>query len=140
MTFEKISSTTASAWLLCPNKNPQARLQLFCFPYAGGGAAAFFPWGKQLPAEIELYAIRLPGRESRLREAPYLQLSPLIEDLAEVLLPYLREPFAFFGHSMGSLIAFEMARYLRRQHAPFPCYLFASGYRAPHLPNPIPPM
>lgn len=140
MTSEKVFSTTTNSWIICPNPNPQARLRLFCFPYAGGGAAAYHPWAKLLPSDVELYAIRLPGRESRMREAPYVRLAPLVEDLAEVLSPYLDEPFVFFGHSMGALIAFELARHLRRQNMTQPLHLFASGHRAPQIPDPDPPL
>jgi medium-chain acyl-[acyl-carrier-protein] hydrolase len=115
-------------------------LRLFCFPYAGGGTAAYFPWAKLLSPNIELYAVRLPGRESRMREASYLRIEPLVEDMAEVLSSYFDRPFVFFGHSMGALLAFELIRYLRRQNAQQPLHLVASGHRAPQLPDPYPPL
>jgi medium-chain acyl-[acyl-carrier-protein] hydrolase len=111
------------------------RLRLFCFPYAGGGAAVLRTWFDELPKEIDVYAIQLPGRERRLAERPYTQMQNLIRVLAENLRPYLIPPFAFFGHSMGALIAFELARYLRRESAIGPAHLFVSGHRAPHLPS-----
>jgi medium-chain acyl-[acyl-carrier-protein] hydrolase len=67
-------------------------------------------------------------------------MASLIQDLATTLAPYLDRPFAFFGHSMGTLIAFELARYLRRENMAQPLHLFASGHRAPHLPDPEPPL
>ncbi len=69
---------------------------------------------------------------------PYDQVSPLVDTLAEVLWPYLTSPFAFFGHSMGALIAFELTRQLRRKFGIGPAHLFVSGHRAPHLHNPFP--
>jgi medium-chain acyl-[acyl-carrier-protein] hydrolase len=134
------STGTLDSWVVCPNQNPQAQMRLFCFPYAGGGAAAYFRWSQLLPPDVELYAIRLPGRESRLREAPYVRLVPLIEDMAGALTPYLDKPFAFFGHSMGASLAFELTRWLRRRNMPQPLHLVASGHRAPHLPDRHPPL
>lgn len=133
-------TTVADPWVICPNPNPRASLRLFCFPFAGGGAATFHPWARLLPPEVELYSIRLPGRESRMREAPFVRLLPLVEALAGALSPYFIEPFAFFGHSMGALLSFELTRHLRRQSAPQPVQLFAASHRAPQLPDPYPPL
>lgn len=130
----------AGAWVTCPKPNPQTRLRLFCFPYAGSGASIFRTWSNNLPAEIEVRPVQLPGRESRLAEPPFTRLSPLVQTLTYVLRPYLNMPFAFFGHSMGALISFELARHLRRQHGLGPGYLFVSGSRAPQIPDPDPPI
>ena len=131
-------SVLTSAWTTCPKPNPSARLRLFCFPYAGAGASVFAQWARAMPAEIELHAVQLPGRETRWREAPYKQFPPLIEALSEALHPYLDMPFAFFGHSLGALISFETARRLRRQYGQEPSYMFVSARRSPHLPEPGP--
>ena len=128
------------AWVTCPKPNPQARLRLFCFPYAGGAASLFRTWSEELPAGVEVCPVQLPGRESRFREARYTRLMPLVHALGDVIQPYLTLPFAFFGHSMGALISFELARYLRRQNAPMPGRLFVSAHRAPHLPDPKAPI
>lgn len=128
---------TTNCWLTCPKPNPQAHLRLFCFPYAGAGASAFRSWVDKLSLlNVEVCAVQLPGRETRLRESPFTRISPLVEALARVLLPYLDLPFAFFGHSMGALVSFELARQLRRQQSPSPLHLFVSSRRAPQLPNP----
>ncbi len=124
-----------SPWLACPKPNPQARLRLFCFPYAGGGASTFRTWADDLPADIEVCPVQLPGRENRVREQLFTQLLPLVETLASALRPSLNTPFAFFGHSMGALISFELARQLRRQGAPEPIHLFVSSRPAPQLPD-----
>jgi medium-chain acyl-[acyl-carrier-protein] hydrolase len=108
---------------------------LFCFPYAGGGAPIFRAWSRKLEADIEVVPALLPGRESRLREPPYTQLEPIIDALERDIFPYLDRPFAFFGHSMGGLISFELARRLRRKHQIEPDHLFISGRRAPQLPE-----
>jgi medium-chain acyl-[acyl-carrier-protein] hydrolase len=93
----------------------------------------FRTWADNLPPFIELYTIQLPGREERFKEAPFTHISPLVETLTPVLRPYLDIPFAFFGHSMGALISFELARQLRAQQAPVPVHLFISGRRAPQI-------
>lgn len=129
---------TVDSWVTCPMPNPQAWLRLFCFPYAGGGASNFLTWSDDLPPDIEVCPIQLPGRENRLRKMPFTRLPPLVQALVQALLPYLDTPFAFFGHSMGALIGFELARQLRRQYGLGPVHLFVSGHRAPQIPNPRP--
>lgn len=127
-------------WIKRPIQDPQTCFRLFCFPYAGGGASFFRTWREILWPEIEVCAIQLPGRENRFREPPFAKLSSLVDALAEVLYPDLDFPFAFFGHSLGSLISFELTRLLRRQKAPGPMQLFVSGRRAPQVHDPDPPI
>jgi medium-chain acyl-[acyl-carrier-protein] hydrolase len=115
---------------------PSARVRVFCLPYAGGGATVFRSWNRELPPEIEAWPVQLPGRESRLTEAPFVRLPALIQALVSGLLPHLTMPFALFGHSMGALLAFELARELRARRAPPPERLLVSAHRAPHLPSP----
>lgn len=126
-------SSPASPWLVWPRPNPDARLRLFCFPYAGGGAAIYRNWSAKLQTDLEVIPIELPDRGSRIREAPFTRLSSLIEAAAPEIIPHLNKPYAFFGHSMGALVSFEMARYLRRHypHALAPAHLFVSGRSAP---------
>ena len=115
-----------------------SRLKLFCFPYAGGGVAPFYAWIKHIYPEIELLRVQLPGRETRLREAAFVDFSRLVETLSAELLPWMDSPFAFFGHSMGALIAFETIIKLREMNGPMPTHLFISSFRAPHIPDPDP--
>lgn len=129
-----------SSWITCPRPNPLATLRLFCLPYAGGGASLFRDWSRLLPREIEVCLVQLPGRENRLTERPFDKIEPLVQTLAEEILPFLDKPFAFFGHSMGALISFELARYLREKSQRSPIHFFASGHRAPQLPDPHPPI
>lgn len=114
---------------------PAARLRLFCFPYAGGSSLIYRTWGAALPGSVEVYPVELPGRAVRIAEQPYTQMDPLIEELVQGLQPLLDKPFAFFGHSMGALVSFELARRLRRQYSLLPAKLFVSAHRAPQLPN-----
>jgi medium-chain acyl-[acyl-carrier-protein] hydrolase len=126
-------------WL--PYRRPRAgaRLRLFCFPYAGGGAGAFRGFQEALPAHVEVAAVQLPGREGRLHHAPIADMARLVAAIADGLAPALGPlPFAFFGHSMGAAIAFELARELRRRGAgggPAPAHLVVSACPAPHLPD-----
>lgn len=131
----KSEITNATRWLAVFRPNTQARLRLFCFPYAGGGAMIFRKWPDMLPADVELCALRLPGRESRLGDSPYSNVFKLIDDLVPPLIPLLDKPFAFFGHSMGALISFELAQKLREQYDVSPVHLFVSGRSAPQVPD-----
>lgn len=111
------------------------RLRLFCFPYAGGGATIYRSWSDYMPGDIEVCPVYLPGRESRFNEPAFTRLDPLVRVLAHVLQPLMDVPYAFFGHSMGSLISFELARYLRQAHMPEPMHLLVAAHRAPQLPD-----
>ncbi len=121
-----------SRWLSRPRPEPAAPLRLWCFPYAGAGAAAWHPWAAPLAGVADLVAIRLPGRESRLMETPATRLGPLADALAAEIAPYSHEPYALCGHSLGALLAYETARRLRSAGHPAPIALIASGARAPH--------
>lgn len=112
----------------------QASVRLFCFPFAGGGAAIYRSWAAQLPSEIDVCPVQLPGREMRLVETPISNLAPLLETLVPALSPYLDQPYAFFGHSMGALISFELTHALAEYGSRLPVRLFLSSHRAPHLP------
>jgi surfactin synthase thioesterase subunit len=125
----------AAAWLLKFTPRPQAGVRLFCFSSAGTGGAMYRPWLDALPGSVELCAVQLPGRESRLAEPPFTSLASLVDALAPALLPCFDRPFAFFGHSMGALVAFELARALEAAGAARPAHLLVSGRRAPHLPE-----
>lgn len=121
-------------WLAPHRAEQQARLRLFCFPYAGGSASIYGRWPQSLPTFLDVCAVQLPGRGGRLREKPFSNLTDLVPAAAEGLLPYMDRPFAFFGHSMGALVAFELARHLRKTGVErMPAQLFLSGCRAPQL-------
>jgi len=126
--------STTNPWLQCLCPNSQARLRLFCLPYAGGGVWNFRTWADALPKTLEVYAIALPGRGKRFTEPAFTQLAPLVQAIASAIIPYLDKPFAFFGHSMGGLVSFELARLLRQDANRNPVHLFVSGRRAPQLP------
>ena len=121
----------ADTWFVCHRPNPQARLRLFCFPYAGGGATIFHNWPNLLPPTFEVRSVQLPGRGRRLMEKPLTLMPELVEAIAQAMLPHLDKPFAFFGHSLGAIVSFEVTRQLRRLKQPEPQHLFVSGSGAP---------
>lgn len=141
-TYTRMTTTPlapSSPWLLRPRPNPQAKLRMFCLPYAGGGASVYVPWANLLPPSIELCAVQLPGRERRIREPAFTSTAGLIAALVPELRPLLDRPFVLFGHSMGALLSFELARALRRQGIQ-PHALLVSGHRGPQLPPSHPPL
>jgi len=112
--------------------------RVFWFPHSGGGTSLAAKF-----TDLKVCPVRLPGRESRLAEAAYEKMSALVEALLQAIQPYLQQPFAFFGHSMGAAVAFELYRALRRNNMPLPSLLIASAARAPqyrrnHVPAPPP--
>ena len=133
-----MKASQLNPWVMRHRANPDAALRLFCFPYAGGGAQVFRGWAESLPAAVEVYSVQLPGRGPRLAETPYRHMAPLVRAAGEALAPYLEGRFAFFGHSMGARVSFELARELRRQFGREPAQLFVSGGIAPQLPDPRP--
>jgi medium-chain acyl-[acyl-carrier-protein] hydrolase len=133
---KKVGYNAMNPWFAYTRTNANARLRLFCFPYSGGGALLFRDWAASLPATIDVYPVELPGRGVRISEALANRVSPLVRDIAQALYPYLDRPFAFFGHSLGALLSFELAHYLVQEHARLPAHLFVSAHRAPQVPDP----
>jgi surfactin synthase thioesterase subunit len=125
-------ASRADGWLAA-GPWTRAGFRLFCLPYAGGGASIFRGWAGALGDAIGVCPVQLPGREARYREPAFTRLGPLVEALAGSFGPYLDRPFALFGHSLGALIAFELARRLRREGGPEPAHLIVSGCRAPRV-------
>jgi surfactin synthase thioesterase subunit/glycosyltransferase involved in cell wall biosynthesis len=118
-------------WFPGIEEAPEGRVRLFCFPWAGGGALPYRSWREALSGVAAVVAVRLPGRETRVGEQGYERMKPLVEALLEEIRPHTGVPFAFFGHSMGAGISFELARALRREGLPQPVSLHVSGARAP---------
>jgi surfactin synthase thioesterase subunit/glycosyltransferase involved in cell wall biosynthesis len=135
----RAGKSVTAPWFPSMLESGDAKLRLFSFPYAGGGASVFREWVVHLPADVAVCPVRLPGRETRLNEPAFESMEQLIPAFGEAIGPYLDRPFAFFGHSLGAVIAFELARAI----ATHPLCLFVSGARAPqlrrdHVPPPPP--
>jgi medium-chain acyl-[acyl-carrier-protein] hydrolase len=117
---------------LSPAKVPS--LQLFCFPYAGGSAEVYRSWQRWLPEQYDICLVHLPGRGRSTGEPPFRRLAPLVNAVADHMSHQINFPYALYGHSMGALICFELARELSRRRASGPQHLFVSGRRAPQWP------
>lgn len=110
------------------------KTKLFCFPYAGGSSQVFSKWKQSLNADIELMPVELSGRGVRMHENLYNDLPEVIEDVFGLIKTHIGlGPYALFGHSMGSLIAYELAQRIRQEKMEPPAHIFFSGGKAPHV-------
>jgi medium-chain acyl-[acyl-carrier-protein] hydrolase len=128
-------------WIALHQPRAQPRLRLFCLPFAGGGASSYRTWSSRLPSDIEVVPVQPPGRENRLAEDPLSRMDEMVAALIDALLPCIRElPFAFFGHSLGSIVALEVCRALAGGYGLQPQHVIVSARAAPHLPLRRPPV
>jgi len=125
-------SVRAEGWIV-GTRRPDPAVRLFCLPPAGGGSSEYASWTDAFAEDIEVCPVELPGRQTRWREAPVASVDVLVEQLATAISDELDRPYALFGHSMGSLLAFELIRTLRRRGRTLPRALFVSGGQAPQL-------
>ena len=137
MTFSSDKNT--NSWFPYSQPRPESRLRLFCLPYAGSGAIIYRKWHERLSPLVEVLPVQLPGRGNRMGESPITSIGGMIQSIAQAMPPYLDKPFAFFGHSMGALVSFELARLIRKERGQSPVQLFLSGRRAAHIPATGPP-
>lgn len=117
------------SWIRRYHSSPLAKARLFCFPFAGGSASYFFPFSRSLAPEIEVLAVQYPGRHERHSEPCIDSIPGLADGVFEDLAGQDDRPFAFFGHSLGSMVALEVALRLRHCGRQGPVWLFASGGR-----------
>ena len=128
-------STSASCSWIGGDAETSQRLRLFALPFAGGNAASYGQWKLHLPDWIAFSPVHLPGRERRLMEPPLDDIQPLLAELVPAIEPWLDRPFALFGHSMGAILAYELATALHARGLPGPELLIVSGHGAPNLPR-----
>ena len=135
-----MSPYASNPWFIISRPRPQARMRLFCFSYSGAGANIFYQWANTLPPAIEVCAVQYPGRGTRMSEPPIVRMPELMDALSPLLQAYFDKPFAFFGHSLGAVVAFELARRLRSDYDMLPVHLIVSGHSAPQIPDRRPPI
>lgn len=122
-------------WFEPVSQTDRPALRLFCVPYAGGSADLYRTWQRWFPPQIEICLVHLPGRGKRLRERAFTSAIPLVNAIADRMLWEANVPYALYGHSMGALLSFELARELFRRRGPGPEHLFVSGRNAPQRPR-----
>lgn len=126
---------------LVPSPRADAAVRLVCFPHAGGTAAFYTAWARALESEpIEVVAAELAGRDAVSGEEPSVDLEHIVNSFVDAIGAVANQPYALFGHSLGALIAFEVARRLRDGSSSRPLHLFVSGAFAPQSSNPLTPL
>ena len=115
-----------------------AERRLFFFPHAGGAPSGFRAWAEALAPQVQVFIVALPGREGRFHETPLTRFEEIVVPVATAVASLDARPFALFGHSMGSMLAFEVARQLRRSARRLPAALIVSGRCAPQLKSRVP--
>ncbi len=111
-----------------------SRIKLFCFPYAGGSAVIYNQWKQYLDSTIEVRPIELAGRGKRINEQLYNDVPEVIEDVWNILKNEINNTkYVFYGHSMGAMIAYEVAQRMQKYNYPKPLHIFFSGRSAPHV-------
>jgi surfactin synthase thioesterase subunit len=124
-------TTESGLWARRFHPVPNSRRQLVCFPHAGGSASFYFPVSAQLSPIAEVLSVQYPGRQDRRAELSPTDIATLADQVYAALRDQLRaRPTSFFGHSMGAVVAFEVARRLEADGGTL-AHLFASGRRAP---------
>jgi len=132
-----LTNLSSSPWTIWMHRQQNAQFRLFCFPYSGGNSSFYRGWENYFPSQIDIGAVEYPGRNNRIEEKPYTQLSSLVTILLKELHNYFLEiPFAFFGHSLGGIVSFEIAQKLVHYDV-FPSALFISACEAPQEINSV---
>lgn len=114
-----------------PQKKPNAKLRIICFPYAGGSTSVYSLWSNNLHPDAELVLVQMPGRGGRLAERPYKTMSALVKDIFTALTNLAEKPFVLYGHSLGARVAYEVMLMLHKNQCRLPIHVVASGSPAP---------
>lgn len=120
-------------WIQYQRLSNHPSMRIFCFPYAGGSALFYARWFRHLDENAEVFPVQLPGRESRINEPLLRVMSVAIDSIVEEITPYLTEHMAFVGHSMGSMLVYEVVKSLAEKHLPLPEHVFLCGAVPPDL-------
>lgn len=135
---QDVTGDPARRWLPFGPPTGDGRAQpakLFCFPHSGAGAASYARWRRSARDRIVVCPVQPPGRAERYKETPYRNMVSYVDDLVRDVGPHFTGTYALYGHSVGALVAFEVARRLRAVGAEPPAHLFVSGRTAPHAPS-----
>ncbi|WP_344291939.1 thioesterase domain-containing protein, partial [Streptomyces synnematoformans] len=108
-----------------------AAVRLFCLPYGGRGASLYRDWPGTADSGVEVLPVQLPGREDRADERCIVDAHEAVDAVAQALKPYLDRPFAFYGHSMGALLAYRLAHRLGGEYGELLRHLFVGAFSAP---------
>ncbi len=129
-------STGKDLWIRRFHPATTSGPRLVCFPHAGGSASFYHPLSARLHPNVEVLAVQYPGRQDRRRERPVDTIAGLAQGVFAALAGHDEQPMAFFGHSMGAVVAFEVGRLMQARTGVAPVHLFASGRRAPSTHRP----
>ncbi|MFA0813800.1 thioesterase II family protein [Microbulbifer epialgicus] len=122
-------------WVINLRSQVNPKLRVFCFPYAGGSASIYTKWAEYFPPEVEIVAVQPPGRASRVFEKPYTDMESLVNELFQKLVHSMDIPYIFFGHSLGSRVAFELLNKINEHDIHLPVHFIASGSNPPDVYN-----
>ncbi|MFE2849969.1 thioesterase II family protein [Streptomyces lavendulae] len=128
-------STDNGLWIRRFQPRPDATVRLVCLPHAGGSASFYLPMARTMPEFADVLCVQYPGRQDRRAEPLIDSVPELADRVFTALLPWADRPLAFFGHSMGASVAYEVARRFEREKGIVAAALFASGRRAPSAPR-----
>ncbi|MFE9796948.1 thioesterase II family protein [Streptomyces goshikiensis] len=134
-----IDKQNADGWIRRYHAADESPIRLVCLPHAGGSASFYYPMSQALAPEVDVLSVQYPGRQDRRHEPGITDIGVYADAVTSALVPWLDRPLALFGHSMGAVLAFEVARRLEREHRFDPVHIFASGRRSPssHRPETV---
>jgi medium-chain acyl-[acyl-carrier-protein] hydrolase len=130
------AGSPTKVWFPYWRPKPEARVRLFCFPFAGGTASILQRWSQTGFEGVDVLAAQYPGHETRIQEPLFRSVPALVETLGPILRPLLDRPFAFFGYSLGTHVSLELAHWLQREGAPAPLGLMLAASVPAHRRQP----
>ena len=116
------------------------KINLICFPFAGGSAYSYAAFQKFTPNNIRLITVEPPGRGKRIDQPLLSNINAIANDVFLQVKPMLKEPYAFYGHSMGTIVAYLITKRIASEGLPQPMHLFVSGRMGPSAKDNEPPI